>query len=250
MGDLRLHLCDQILLGLVSGKAGDALQHLGLAALDEPDLLLLTVGGSVLGGQRLFLLLDLLCLMIEVFFLLLQTALLLLQVGAAFLDFLLVFSSGAQDLLLCLHQCFAFLTLGILDGLVDDAQGFLLGALDLALVALGLLPVDQNTSEDAKTKRRGSDQHRVYDLDHGFLPLIMVYPDNRPPSGDKQGWGWWLSIENNRMLPLNHSIIILHNSTLITVNCQEEKHTIVENLSALGKHFVGSAYICTKSDST
>ena len=71
VGDLGLHLGDQILLGLVGGEAGDTLQHFRLAALDELDLLLLTVGGSVLGGQRFFLLLDLLGLVIEIFFLLL-----------------------------------------------------------------------------------------------------------------------------------------------------------------------------------
>ena len=71
VGDLGLHLCDQVLLGLVGGEAGDTLQHLRLAALDELDLLLLTVGSSVLGGQCFFLLLDLLGLMIEILFLLL-----------------------------------------------------------------------------------------------------------------------------------------------------------------------------------
>ena len=161
VGDLGLHLVDQVLLGFVGGKAGNALQHLGLAALEQADLLLLTVGGGVLGSQRLLLLLDLLGLVIDVFFLLLQTALLLLQVGAAFLDFLLVFVSGAQDLLLRFQQGFALFALGALDGLVDDAQRLGLGTFDLALVTFLLLPVDQNTSEDAKTKGRRRDQHRV-----------------------------------------------------------------------------------------
>ena len=169
VGNLRLHLRDQVLLGFLSGKAGDALQHFRLAALDELDLLLLAVSGGMLGSQRFFLFLDLLGLVIEVFFLLLQTALLLLQVGAAFLDFLLVFVSGAQDLLLRFHQCFAFLTLAILDGFVDDAQRFLFGILDLALVTLLLLPLDQNTSEEAKNKRNNDHYRRVYDFDHGFL---------------------------------------------------------------------------------
>ena len=169
VGNLRLHLRDQVLLGFLGGKAGDALQHFRLAALDELDLLLLAVSGGMLGSQRFFLFLDLLGLVIEVFFLLLQTALLLLQVGAAFLDFLLVFVSGAQDLLLRFHQCFAFLTLAILDGFVDDAQRFLFGILDLALVTLLLLPLDQNTSEEAKNKRNNDHYRRVYDFDHGFL---------------------------------------------------------------------------------
>ena len=60
VGDLALHLGDEVLLGLLHGKAGDALEHLGLAALDELDLLLGSVGGGVLGGQRLLLLLDVL----------------------------------------------------------------------------------------------------------------------------------------------------------------------------------------------
>ncbi len=157
VGHVGLHLVDQVLLGLLGGEAGDALQHLGLAALDEPDLLLLLVGGSVLGGQGLFLALDGLGLAVDVLFLLLQSALLLLQVGAALLDFLLVFSSRAQNLLLGFHQGLSFLALGVLNGLVDDTKRFLLGVGDLALVALRLLPLDQNTSQDAKAERR--DRH-------------------------------------------------------------------------------------------
>ena len=62
-----------------------------------------------------------------------------------------------------------FLTLAILDGFVDDAQRFLFGILDLALVTLLLLPLDQNTSEEAKNKRNNDHYRRVYDFDHGFL---------------------------------------------------------------------------------
>ena len=71
MGDLGLHLGDQVLLGLIRREAGDALQHLGLAALDEPDLLLLLIGGGVLLGQRFLFLFDHLGLVIEIFLFLL-----------------------------------------------------------------------------------------------------------------------------------------------------------------------------------
>ena len=71
MGDLTLHLGDEVLLGLLHSEAGDALQHLGLAALDEVDLLLCLVRGGVLGGQGLLFLLDVLGLAVQVLFLLL-----------------------------------------------------------------------------------------------------------------------------------------------------------------------------------
>ena len=101
VGDLGLHLGDQVILRLLGGEAGNALQHLGLAALDELDLLLLLVQSCVLLGQSLLFLLDHLGLVIEVLFLLLQTAFLLLLFGAAFLDFLLVLAAVLQNLFFC-----------------------------------------------------------------------------------------------------------------------------------------------------
>ena len=171
VGHLGLHLLDEVILGLLGGKAGDALQHLGLAALNKADLLLLTVGGGVLGSQRLLLLLQSFGLFVDVLFFLLQTALLLLQVGAALADFLLVFVAGAQDLFLRLHQCLTLLALGIFNGLVDNAQRLCLGIGDLALVILSLLTVNENTSEDAQNKRHDCRNGNHYKVVHGFLLL-------------------------------------------------------------------------------
>ena len=131
VGHLGLHLGDQVILGLVGGKAGNALQHLGLAALDDLDLLVFLVGGGVLGSQRLLLLLDGVHLVIEVFFLLLQAALLLLQVGAPLLHFLLVLAAGLQNLFLGFKKCFSLFVFRALDGFVDDAGGFFLRTGDL-----------------------------------------------------------------------------------------------------------------------
>ena len=130
VGHLGLHLGDQVILGLIRREAGDALQHFRLAALDELDLLLLLVHGGVLLGQGLLLLLDHLGLVIEIFLFLLQTALLLLLLGAAFLDFLLVFAAVFQNLFFCFKKCLSFLVFRAFDGLVDDARGFVLRAGD------------------------------------------------------------------------------------------------------------------------
>ena len=187
MGDIGLHLLDEVGLGLLGGEAGDALQHLGLAALDEPDLLLLLVGSGVLGGQGLFLALDGLGLAVDVLFFLLQSALLLLQVGAALLDFLLVFSTRAQDLLLGFHHGFPLLALGILDGLVDDTKRFLLSVGDLSLIALRLLLIGQNTSQDAKTKRRDRYHNSDPKFNHWFPPdSLLVYQNGFPFTCRKQ----------------------------------------------------------------
>ena len=48
VGHFGLHLGDEVVLGLLGGKAGNPLQHLRLAALDELDLLLLLVRLGVL----------------------------------------------------------------------------------------------------------------------------------------------------------------------------------------------------------
>ena len=131
VSDLALHLGNQVLLGLLHGQARDALEHLGLAALDEVNFLLGLVGGGVLGRQGLFLLLDVFGLAVQVLFLLLQAALLLLQVGPATLLFLLVFGAAAQDFLLGLQQSLPLLAFGALDGFVDNPAGLFLRAGDL-----------------------------------------------------------------------------------------------------------------------
>ena len=127
MSHLGLHLGDQVLLGLLGGEAGDALQHFRLAALDDLDLLVFLVDGRVLLGQGLFLLFNGLGLAVEVFFLLLQAVFLPLQVGSACLFFLLVLAAAFQNLFLCFQQGLALFGLCALDGLVDNACALFLG---------------------------------------------------------------------------------------------------------------------------
>ena len=93
MGDFGLHLVDEVLLRLLGGEAGDALQHFGLAALDKLDFLGLLVNGGVLLSQGLLFLFHGLDFPVEVFLLLLQAVFLPLKVGAAFLDFLFVLAA-------------------------------------------------------------------------------------------------------------------------------------------------------------
>ena len=121
MSHLGLHLGDQIGLGLLGGEAGNPLQHLRLAALDDFDLLVFLVDGRMLLGQGLLSLLQSLGLAVEVLFLLLQAVFLPLQVGSARLLFLLVLAAVLQNLFFGFQQCLFFLGLGALDGLVDDA---------------------------------------------------------------------------------------------------------------------------------
>ncbi|CAN4072520.1 choloylglycine hydrolase, partial [Dysosmobacter welbionis] len=121
VGHLGLHLSDQIGLGLLGGEAGNPLQHLRLAALDDFDLLVFLVDGRMLLGQGLLSLLQSLGLAVEVLFLLLQAVFLPLQVGSARLLFLLVLAAVLQNLFFGFQQCLFFLGLGALDGLVDDA---------------------------------------------------------------------------------------------------------------------------------
>ncbi len=152
--DLGFHLCDEVILCLICGKAGNALKHLGLAALDELDLLLLLVHGGVLLGKSLLLFLDHLGLVIESLLLLLQTAFLLLLFCAAFLDFLLVFAAVFQNLFFCFKKCLSFLVLGALDGLVDDARCFILRAGDFFFrYALAVA-----NAEEEKDHRRNSER--------------------------------------------------------------------------------------------
>ena len=159
VGDLGLHLRDQVILGLLRGEAGDALEHLGLAALDELDLLLLLVHGGVLLGKGFFLLFDHLGLVIEILFLLLQTALLLLLLGAALLHFLLVFAAVFQNLFFCFKKCLSFLVFRAFNGLVDDARGFVLRAGDFFFrYALAVA-----NAEEEKDHRRHQERGSCHD---------------------------------------------------------------------------------------
>ena len=124
MGHFRLHLIDQILLRFLGGKAGDALQHLGLAALDDLDFFIFLVDGRMLLGQGLFLLLVGLDLTLQALFLLLQAVFLPLQVGSARFLFLLVLAAVFQNLFFCFQQGLTLLGFRALDGLVDDAPSF------------------------------------------------------------------------------------------------------------------------------
>ena len=173
MRDLGLNLRDQVFLGLVGGQAGDALEHLGLAALDGADFLRFTVDGGVLGSKRLLLLLDRIHLVIEVFLFLLQSALLLLDVGAAFLDFLLVFVSGAQDIFLCLQHDFAFLVFSALDRFVDNTKSLFIGVGDLLLGALSGSLANPNTKKNANDERPHRDKRSVEIADHAIPPVCF-----------------------------------------------------------------------------
>ncbi|MPM14307.1 hypothetical protein SDC9_60669 [bioreactor metagenome] len=125
---LALHLLDEIVLGLLGGKAGDTLQHLRLAALDGFDFLSLPVHLLVLLGQGIFLFLNGLGFTVEVLFLLLQAVFLPLQLGPAFLYFLLMFAAVFQDLFLCFQQGFFLLGFCTFYRLVDDAPSLFFGA--------------------------------------------------------------------------------------------------------------------------
>ena len=93
VSDLGLHLIQQILLGLLGSETADALQHLGLLALDGLNLLVFLVQSSVLGSKLLLLLLNGVVFAVQVLFLLLQPVLLTLQVASALLYFLLILAA-------------------------------------------------------------------------------------------------------------------------------------------------------------
>lgn len=131
MGDLLGKLVDEVVLGLLGGEAGDALQHLHLGLLDGGHLVPGLVQLGQLALQGVLLLLDVLGLAVQVLFLLLEPPLLLLQIGPALLHLALILVAGLENLLLGLHQRLPLLTLGALDGLVDDALGLLLRTVDL-----------------------------------------------------------------------------------------------------------------------
>ena len=91
--------------------------------------------------------------------------LLALQVGTTLLDFTLMLVLGLQDLLLGLHQRLPLLTLGALDGLVDDALGLLLRTVDLFFRgALADLNADGNAYDECD---HGRDHTGDDNLDQG-----------------------------------------------------------------------------------
>ena len=103
------------------------------ALLHQVDFFL---GGRHLGKlcvQVSVLLLKGVLLALEGFLLLLQAMLLLLQLRAALLELLLVLVARLMNLFLGFQKHFTLLVLAGLDGLVDDASGFLLRAGDLLL---------------------------------------------------------------------------------------------------------------------
>ena len=193
VGDLGLHLGDQVILSLIRRESGDTLQHLRLAALDEFDLLLLLVQSSVLLGQSLLFLLDHLGLVIEVLFLLLQAAFLLLLFGAAFLDFLLVLAAVLQNLFFCFKECFSLFVFRALDGLVDDTQSFLLGVFDLALVVLFLAAADKRAGRKAQNEgdSEREDGHDPASCGHGTFLLccywVFASAQNMVPDDNRGG---------------------------------------------------------------
>ena len=168
-------------LGLVHGVAGDLLQHLELALLDEPDLLLHAPRpGLSFWLRALGLLLKGVGLAVERLLLLLEAALLLGELRAALLDLALVLAAALVYLLAGLDQRFALLGLGGLDGLVDDPLGLLLRAGDLALG--DFLAVD-DAEQEAYDKHHGHTGHDAhYFPEHGIgnvPPFLCVLLKSR-----------------------------------------------------------------------
>ena len=133
MGHIVPDVGDQVGLGFLNGEAGNLLQHFQLALLDQSDLLLLRLYRGDFIAERVIFLLNRVQLSVQVLFLLLQAALLLLQLGAALLDFPLVFGAAFVYFFLCLYESFSLLALCAFYRLIDDALGFFLGAGDLPL---------------------------------------------------------------------------------------------------------------------
>ena len=154
VGHVVLQLLEQKVSGLLGGKAGDALQLGDLLLLQ---LLRLGLGGvqlGQLGGQLLFLLLNVLGLAVQVLLLLLKAVFLALELGAAVLDLLLVLVLGLEDLLLGLYQGLALFALGALIGLVDNTGGLVLGGFDLPLRCdLPAVPAKDRSAQSAHGQR-------------------------------------------------------------------------------------------------
>ena len=170
VGDLGFDVLEQIGLGVLLAQAGDALQDLHLALLEEVDLLLGGGDGLLLLAQVLLLALEGVELLVQGLFLLLEAALLLLQVGAALLDFLFVFCARFMDLLLGFHKHFALLVFAGFDGFIDNTARFGLGVADLALGdLLAVADADQEEHDRADQKCRDG-QHNVNPFHNSNTP--------------------------------------------------------------------------------
>ena len=195
MGHLRLHLVDEVLLCLLGGETGNALQHFRLAALDDFDLFVFLVDGRVLLGQGFFLLLHGFQLAVQILFLLLQAVFLPLQVSSALFYFLLILAAALQNLFFGFQQGLTLLGFGTLDGLVDDARSFFFSAGDLLL---GNSFAVANTEREAN----GATDHQAHQGQnngngfHGFLLFFGIVFQS-------------LTSENDRQTPLRLPIIIL-----------------------------------------
>ena len=126
-------LVDQVALGLLSGQAGDALQHLQLAALHGVQLFLLRVQLSELGGHQFLFFLQVFCLTVQVFLFLVQAVLLALKLTAAVLDLFVKLRALFENLLLGFYGSLPLLVFGTLDGVVDDTPRLFLRRANLPL---------------------------------------------------------------------------------------------------------------------
>ena len=133
MGHIVPHGGDDVGLGLLHGEAGDLLQHLQLALLDQSHLGLLGLHRGDLVGQGLVLLFQGVGLAVQALLLLLKAALLLLQLGPTGLLLPLVLGAAFVYFFLCLYEGFSLFALCTLDRIIDDLLGFFLGVGDAAL---------------------------------------------------------------------------------------------------------------------
>ena len=166
VGHVLLQLLEQIVLGLVGGETGDALQHLQLVLLGLLGLGLGALQLGQAGGELLFFFLDIVGLAVQGLFLLLKAVLLALQVGPALLHLALVLVAGLEDLLLCFHHGLALFALGAFIRLVDDALGLVLCRTDLPLGRfLPLLDANRDphrqTDHDTDDRSDKIGKHRV-----------------------------------------------------------------------------------------
>lgn len=169
-----LDLLDQVLLRVFGSETGNALEHFGLAALDDLDLFVFLVQSGVLLVEGLLALFQRVRLAVEVLLLLLEPALLLLLLGAAFLDFLLVFVSGAQNILFCLQHDFAFLVFSALDRFVDNTKSLFVRVGDLLLGALSGSLANPNTKKNANDERPCRDERSV-EIAYHEIPPVCVF---------------------------------------------------------------------------
>ena len=169
-----LDLLDQVLLRVFGSETGNALEHFGLAALDDLDLFVFLVQSGVLLVEGLLALFQRVRLAVEVLLLLLEPALLLLLLGAAFLDFLLVFVSGAQNILFCLQHDFAFLVFSALDRFVDNTKSLFVRVGYLLLGALSGSLANPNTKKNANDERPCRDERSV-EIAYHEIPPVCVF---------------------------------------------------------------------------